>query len=57
MRRFTLDGQELDLYAFLVANQDAFETRDIEAIVALEVGEEITYGGGAAATSVLRRVA
>ena len=54
-RRFVLDGAPIDIDDFIEENGFAME--DIEQIGSLEVGEEVVYGGGAAATFVLRRVA
>jgi hypothetical protein len=51
---FTLDGEPVDIQAFLSAND--FSPDEIAAIRDLPLGEEIVYGGGAAATFVLRRV-
>lgn len=51
---FTLDGEPVDIRAFLSAND--FTPDEIAAIHDLPLGEEIVYGGGAAATFVLRRV-
>lgn len=53
-RTFTLDGQPLDLADFLAVNAESDDV-DPAAIDALAVGETITYGGGAAATFILKR--
>ncbi len=53
-RNFTLDGEPCDIADFIEVN--GLAAPDREAIGALEVGGEIIYGGGAAATFVLRRV-
>jgi hypothetical protein len=54
--RYTLDGTEVDVEIFIGENED-FEVADINQISALNVGEQITYGGGAAPERVLRRIA
>lgn len=56
-RRFTLDGEPIALAAFLRDNLDWFERVDMEGIENMSVGDEVVYGGGAAASSVLRRIA
>jgi hypothetical protein len=54
-RRFTLDGEPVDAATFI--HENGFAMPDVEQINSLGVGETITYGGGAAATFVLKRVA
>jgi hypothetical protein len=53
-RRFTLDGKPVVLGEFL-ADNEAFEADDLEAIDALGVGESISFGGGAAPRFVFKR--
>ncbi len=54
-KAYELDGCRIDLFEFLAINQ--FDHNEIAAILALKIGERIVYGGGAAATVVLRCVA
>jgi len=54
--KYTLDGEPVDLEAFLRDNAETFTCVDIGAARALQVGEEVAFGGGAWATFVLRRV-
>jgi hypothetical protein len=54
-KAFTLDGVPVDIAEFVADNAETFEAEDREAIEALRVGEEIVYGGGAAAEFVLKR--
>jgi hypothetical protein len=54
--KYTLDGEPVDLDDFLAHNAETFTENDVAAVRALKVGEEISYGGGAQAVSVLRRV-
>lgn len=58
-RKFTLDGAPSSIIEFIVFNVECghFDVADIEEIRLLGVGETITYGGGAAATFTLTRVA
>ena len=51
---YTLDGVELELSGFLDANPD-LEPDEVQAIRALQPGDEMCFGGGAAALFVLRR--
>lgn len=51
---FTLDGEPLDLADFVVVND--LEPEQVNAIGAMEPGDEMTFGGGAGALFVLRRV-
>jgi len=53
-KRYTLDGKSVDIIDFIADNE--FTRRDIQEIADLRKGEEIIYGGGAAAEFVLRRV-
>lgn len=57
-RTFTLDGEPVDVFAFLDANppEDNPEVRIVD-ILTLDVGDEIRYGGGAAPSVTLRRTA
>jgi hypothetical protein len=52
---YTLDGEPVDIDEFIEMN--GFAMPDIEQIAALPVGDEIVYGGGAAAVRILRRIA
>ncbi len=53
---FTLDGEPVNITQFLADNaHDEYVNAD--DIRALKVGERIVYGGGAAATFILQRVA
>ena len=54
-RQFTLDGRGFDIGDFIAANE--FDSEDVEFIRALEVGQSIRYGGGAAAEFLLVRIA
>ncbi len=52
-RRFTLDGEPVDLQELLDANRDGLDPDELDAIGALRPGESITFGGGAWATFVV----
>jgi hypothetical protein len=52
--RYTLNGVETTLEEFLGAN-DELDPEDRDAVQALQPGEEIRFGGGAAPLSILRR--
>ena len=58
-RQFTLDGAPADIVDFIATNVEAecFDFGDIEDIRLLDVGQSITYGGGAAASFNLTRIA
>jgi hypothetical protein len=57
-KRFTLDGEPIeDFGTFLRENADDFTVEDAQRFDALQPGEEVLLGGGAAATFVLRREA
>jgi hypothetical protein len=51
---YTLDGVEVGLAEFLDANPD-LDPEEERAVRALQPGEEMYFGGGAAAVFVLRR--
>lgn len=51
---YTLDGVEVTLAEFLEANPD-LEPEEVQAIHDLQPGQEIAFGGGATALSILRR--
>lgn len=51
---YTLDGEPVDVDDFLYVN--GYGIKDADHIAAMNIGDEVTYGGGAAATFVLRRV-
>jgi hypothetical protein len=57
-RIFMLDGELVDIREFIAVNlkTEAFDEVDVHAIEALPVGGKLVYGGGAAATFVLRRL-
>jgi hypothetical protein len=55
--RFTLDGEPTDIQDFMEANDFDEGGREEAEILAMKVGEELTYGGGAAPVRVLRRTA
>ena len=52
--RYTLNGTVVSLDAFMEANED-LEPEEIEAVRNLQPGEEVHFGGGAAARFILRR--
>lgn len=56
-KRFTLDGQPVDLDEFLADNLETISPEDCDAIDRLDVGGAITFGGGAGAEFVLKRIA
>jgi hypothetical protein len=51
---FTLNGVEVTLAEFLADNLD-LEPAEVEAVQALQPGEEMSFGGGAAPLFILRR--
>ncbi len=51
--KFTLDGKPVDLADFLEVNE--FEADQVASILNLLPGETMNFGGGAAASFVLRR--
>lgn len=58
-RQYTLDDGDLQYttyHEFVEANKDGLDEEEIAEIEALGVGEEMTFGGGAAALAILRRV-
>lgn len=60
--RYKLDGEPTDLADFLAANTgpdcgEPFDAEDLRRIEALQPGEELRFGGGAAATFIFRREA
>ena len=59
VREFTLDGRPTDIVDFICENvaAECFDVGDIEDIRLLEVGQSIHYGGGAAASFTLARIA
>lgn len=52
-RTFELDGEEVDIFSFVRENQ--FSDRECKEIVQLSVGEQLTFGGGAAPERTLKR--
>ena len=52
-KAFDLDGEPTDIFDFVEVNR--LEIEEVERISVLDPGASITYGGGAAATSVLTR--
>ena len=52
---YMLDGQRINIQKFIQANE--FEFSEIACIRKLEVGQQIRYGGGAAAEFILKRIA
>jgi hypothetical protein len=55
MRRYTLDGVEIDILKFLADNK-ALSIDAVVAILALRVGEVFAGGGGASPTWIVARV-
>lgn len=53
-KRFTLDGETVEIVSFISDND--FTKKEIKEIASMKVGDEIIYGGGAAAEFILRRV-
>lgn len=56
--RYTLDGEPVDLDDLIRDNQDpdfGFEATDIAQLRALQPGQELRFGGGAAAEFTVRR--
>ena len=53
-RQFTLNGESLDIYAFFADNDLGRD--EMKEIHALPVNGELTFGGGAFATFILKRV-
>ncbi len=51
--KFTLDGEPLDLADFIEVNE--LESEQVAALLNLQPGETMNFGGGAAASFVLRR--
>lgn len=56
-RRFTLDGEAVDLEELIDANREGLHPEELDAIRALQPGESITFGGGAWATFMVACVA
>ena len=56
-RAYTLDAEVIDIDDFTLVNDDEWSRDDIARIPAMQVGDEILFGGGAAPISVLRRIA
>jgi uncharacterized protein (UPF0335 family) len=54
-KRFTLDGETIDIVEFIADN--GFDRKEIRKIAKLKVGDELLYGGGAAAEFILKRTA
>lgn len=54
-RQFTLDGEAVDLAAFLHANDETFTLDDVQSILALKPGDKLVFGGGAEPQYVLER--
>lgn len=54
-KRFSLDGERVDVAEFIADNAEDFGPEEIAAIAALAVGESLTFGGGAFGAFVLRR--
>ena len=52
-RQFTLDGEPVGIYAFFADNE--LDRDEMEAIHALPINGELTFGGGAFATFILKR--
>ena len=53
---WTLDGRRVNIKKFIRDNAETFDEKDRQDIARLPAGGKIVYGGGAAATFVLRRV-
>lgn len=54
-RQFTLNGDHINVAEFLHANDETFTLDDVKAILALEPGDKLVFGGGAAPQFVLER--
>lgn len=54
--KYLLNGEPVELKAFLEVNKEAFFKEEIEEALALQPGETLTFGGGAAAKSILTRI-
>jgi len=52
---YTLDGEPLDIESFFANNAETLDDNETAAICALQAGESLNLGGGASATSVLKR--
>jgi hypothetical protein len=53
-KRFTLDGEPVDLAEFLSDNRETFTVAEAEAIAAMAPGAQMLLGGGAGADFLLR---
>lgn len=53
--RYTLDGEPVDIAELIAVNHAVLDADDIARIDAMQPGEQIIFGGGAAAEFVLRR--
>jgi hypothetical protein len=56
MYQYTLDNDLIDLNNFIEVNKDMFTEQDLNNINKLQPGENIIYGGGAAAEFILTRI-
>jgi len=54
-KEFTLNDETVEIAEFIRINED-LSYDEIEAIVLLDAGEKICYGGGAVPISILRRI-
>lgn len=52
-KRWTLDGEPIDLGEFLRDNAETFTVREAERIAAMQPGEQMEVGGGAGASFML----
>ena len=52
-RRYTLDGEPVDLEMFLRVNRGVLTAEDVREIRSMRFGDRMVFGGGAGATSVL----
>ncbi len=53
---YRLDGECVDLRAFVDDNAETFDRDDVRAILSLRPGESMCFGGGAFARAELQRV-
>lgn len=55
-RAFILDEEEISLLFFFEENVDGLPASSFYEIFSLNIGESVTFGGGAAGISTLKRV-
>lgn len=55
-KHFTLDDDTVHIYDFLVDNAEALTKKELREIAEMQPGDEISFGGGAAGLSTLKRI-